>query len=129
MSALKKCLFIILGSLCTALGIAGVFLPVLPTTPLLLAAAFFFSRSSERLNAWLVETKAYKAYVEPFKSGRGVTVKKKLTILGISYSIMAVSAILVAKPIVWGILGCVAVFLLWLVTFYLPTERSVFDEE
>lgn len=129
MSALKKCLFVILGSLCTALGIAGVFLPVLPTTPLLLAAAFFFSRSSERLNAWLVETKAYKAYVEPFKSGRGATVKKKLTILGISYSIMAVSAILVAKPIVWGILGCVAVFLLWLVAFYLPTERSVFDEE
>ena len=55
--------------------------------------------------------------------------KKKLTILGVSYSIMAMSAILVAKPIVWGILGCVAVFLLWLVAFYLPTERSVFDEE
>lgn len=127
MKTLKKCLFIALGLLCTALGIVGVFLPVLPTTPLLLAAAFFFSRSSDRLNTWLVETKTYKTYVEPFKNGRGVTVKKKLTILGVSYSIMAISAIMVAKPVVWGVLGCVALFLLWLVAFYLPTERSAAD--
>lgn len=124
MNLVKKCLLIALGSLCTALGIAGVFLPVLPTTPLLLAAAFLFSRSSERLNSWLIGTKAYKSYVEPFKNGQGVTVRKKLSILGVSYAVMAVSALVVAKPVVWGILSCVALFLLWLVAFRLPTLKD-----
>ena len=124
MNTVKKVVFVSVGCLCVALGVAGAFLPVLPTTPFLLAAAFLFSRSSQRLNSWLVKTKVYKAYVEPINSGEGIPVRKKASILGVSYAVMAVSAITVARPSVWVILGCVAVYLFWLIGFHVPTAPA-----
>ena len=72
MNPLKKAIYVSVGCLCVVLGVCGAFLPVLPTTPLLLAAAFLFSRSSQRLNDWLAQTEVYKAYVEPINSGDGI---------------------------------------------------------
>lgn len=125
---LKKAIFVSVGCLCVVLGICGAFLPVLPTTPLLLAAAFLFSRSSQRLNDWLVKTKVYKTYVEPINAGDGIPLRKKASILGVSYAVMAVSAIAVARPLVWAILGCVAVFLFWLIGFRVPTAPATETE-
>ena len=127
MSSLRKGLFIVAGSLCAALGITGIFIPVLPTTPLLLLAAFLFSRSSERLNAWLVGTKAYRSYVEPFKTTGGISRSKKARILVVSFSIMAISALLVRRWYVWVILAAVALFLLWLMCLRIPTVEP--DED
>ncbi len=128
MNPLKKAVFVSVGCLCVALGVAGAFLPVLPTTPLLLAAAFLFSRSSQRLNDWLASTKVYKVYVEPINSDAGVPIRKKATILGVSYAIMLVSAIVMARPLVWAILSCVAVFLFWLIGFHVPTAPAKIAE-
>jgi uncharacterized membrane protein YbaN (DUF454 family) len=50
-----RILWIILGFLSTACAIAGVLLPLVPTTPFLLLAAFAFARSSPRLHGWLVK--------------------------------------------------------------------------
>lgn len=124
MNPVKRIIFVSVGCLCVALGAAGAFLPVLPTTPFLLAAAFLFSRSSQRLNSWLVKTKVYKAYVEPINSGEGIPVRKKASILCVSYAVMVISAITVARPSVWVILGCVAVFLFWLIGFHVPTAPA-----
>ena len=64
-------LFIALGVVCVDLSAVGAVLPVLPTTPFLLAAAFFFARSSDRLNDWLRATKLYKSHLETFERARG----------------------------------------------------------
>lgn len=47
--------WVALGGLSLGLGVVGIFLPILPTVPFLILAAFAFSRSSERLHRWLVE--------------------------------------------------------------------------
>ena len=107
--------------LCFVLGCIGVFVPVLPTTPLLLLATFLFARSSERCHAWICSTKVYKNYVAAFKEAGGMPATAKVRMLTISYAALALSAFLVQKPFVWVILTCVAVFLLWLVTFRIPT--------
>lgn len=76
-----KILFLILGFLCMGIGAIGVVLPVLPTTPFLLLAAFFLARGSSRFHSWFISTKLYKNNLESFVSSRAMTMKTKLSIL------------------------------------------------
>ena len=69
------------GFLCFALGMVGVVLPILPTTPFILVAAFCFARSSARLNSWFKGTKVYKQVLEGYVTKRSMTLRAKLTIL------------------------------------------------
>ena len=103
------------------LGCIGVFLPVLPTTPLLLLATFLFARFSPRMHAWIAETKVYRSYVVPFKGAGGIPLGTKARIITVSYIVLAISAFAVQKTHVWIILACVAVFLAWLMAFRIPT--------
>ena len=105
---------------CT-LGCVGVFVPVLPTTPLLLLATFLFAKSSPRCHAWIVSTKVYKTYVEAFKQAGGIPASTKVRILTVSFLVMGASALIVQKPVVWVILGCVALFLIYLMFVRIPT--------
>ena len=54
MKPLRKYLFLIAGLASMILGFIGMFLPILPTTPFMILAAFFFSKSSEKLHKWLL---------------------------------------------------------------------------
>jgi uncharacterized membrane protein YbaN (DUF454 family) len=63
-----RILMIVLGWLSIALGILGAFLPLLPTTPFMLLAAFFFSRGSKRLHLWLVEHPRFGHYVRDWEA-------------------------------------------------------------
>ena len=104
-----------------ALGFVGIVIPVLPTTPFLLLAAFLFAKSSPRCHAWIVSTKVYKNYVEAFKESGGMPVSQKVKVLAISLPIMGVSAFVAQKVTVWVIIGCAATFLLYLVLIRIPT--------
>ena len=103
------------------LGCVGVFIPVLPTTPLLLLATFLFAKSSPRCHAWIVSTKVYRTYVEAFKQAGGIPASTKVRILTVSFVIMGASALIVQKPVVWAVLGCVALFLVYLMFVRIPT--------
>lgn len=121
MNAVVRYLMLGAAWLCFGLGCIGVFVPVLPTTPLLLLATFLFARSSERCHQWICSTRVYKEYVAVFKEAGGIPAATKVRILVVSYAVMLVSAIVVQRVHVWIILGCVALFLLWLMTFRIPT--------
>ena len=108
---------------CFAVGCVGVFIPVLPTTPLLLLATFLFAKSSPRLHDWICGTKVYRTYVVAFKQAGGVPLSAKVRILAISFTLMGISAWAVQKVAVWVILGCVSVFLLWLMFVRIPTVK------
>ena len=102
-----KVFYIVLGLLSLGLGFVGTFLPVLPTTPLLLLAAFCFARSSERLNNWFKGTQLYKKNLESFVQGRGMTKKAKLRIMGTVTLIMAIAFIAMRNTTIGRI--CLAV--------------------
>ena len=81
MHSLIKIILISVGSLSVLLGILGIFLPLLPTTPFLLLAALCYSRSSERFYQWLVTNRWFGEYIRNYREGRGITSKHKITIL------------------------------------------------
>jgi len=69
---------IISGTLFLGLGLLGLVLPILPTTPFLLLAAFCYSRSSKRFYDWLMSNRLFGSYLKNYKEGRGMPVKAKL---------------------------------------------------
>ncbi|MDO4443799.1 MAG: DUF454 family protein, partial [Slackia sp.] len=88
-------------------------------------ATFLFAKSSPRCQARIEKTKVYRSYVVPFKEQGGITFKRKLHILGLSFTVMGISAFMVQKPLVWGILAAVALFLLWLMGWRIPTVGDI----
>ena len=65
------------GLLCLTLGFAGIFLPLLPTTPLVLLAAFCFSKSSERMHRWLIEHPRLGPTIRDWQENRVIRPKTK----------------------------------------------------
>lgn len=74
-------LCIVAGFICMGIGIIGIILPVVPTTPLLLLASFFFVRGSKKFEVWFKGTSVYKKHLESFVRERSMTLKQKITIL------------------------------------------------
>ena len=84
---LKKVVLIVIGTISMLIGIIGVFLPVLPTTPLLLLTSYCYIKSSDRLSEKFMKTKIYDKYVRNFHEKGGMTLKGKL-MLTIPVSLM-----------------------------------------
>lgn len=118
---MKRALLIAAGCLSFAVGILGIAIPVLPTTPLLLLATFLFAKSSPRLHRRVVESKPYRLYVAPFKDAGGMPRSAKAKALLLTYAVMGISAYLVQKPLVWTILACCALIMLYVIGWRIPT--------
>nr|WP_309100470.1 YbaN family protein [Fredinandcohnia onubensis] len=79
--SITKFLYIVLGFIFFGLGVVGIILPIIPTTPLLLLASFFFVKGSEKFDRWFKGTSIYKKHLEGFVKRREMTLKQKVTIL------------------------------------------------
>jgi len=79
---LKKFVLIALGSISLGLGILGLFVPVLPTTPFLLLTAWLYSKSSPTLYYWLLNNKYFGKYIKRYREGLGIPLKTKIIGVG-----------------------------------------------
>lgn len=69
---------VILGYVCVALGVLGIFLPVLPTTPFLLLASYLFYRSSPTAQKWLLGHKYLGPYITDFQMHKSISLRVKI---------------------------------------------------
>lgn len=106
---MKKRLFLLLGWIFTGLALIGVVLPVLPTTPFILLAAWLFAKSSARCERWLKSTRVYKRYAVPYLEAGGLSTRKKVELLVTVYAVLLVSGLLIANTHVRIFLGVLAV--------------------
>lgn len=75
---LLRSLLFALGCLSVALGVLGLFLPILPTTPFMLLAAGCFARSSERFYCWITSHHRYGPMIADYLAGKGLSLRVKL---------------------------------------------------
>ena len=92
-----KFLLAFLGSVSLMLGIMGIFLPVLPTTPFLLLSAALYVRSSQRLYNWLMSHKHLGAYIRNFREHKALPLRVKIVSVTMVWATLLYCAIFVAK--------------------------------
>ena len=107
---MSKYLFAAAGLALFGLGCVGIFLPLLPATPFLLAAALCFARGSRRLDDWFRSTRIYTKYVKDFRERRAMTLRSKVSVMvavtalmGAGFAMMgAAPAGRIVLAVVWG---------------------------
>lgn len=110
---MKKILYILVGSIAVVLGAVGAVVPMLPTVPFLMLAAFCFARSSDRLDRWLKGTKLYRENLKDLAERRGMTKKAKIRVMATVTILMSIGfALMGMKGIVSG---CIVLSAIWLI--------------
>ena len=92
-----KYILLFLGTLSLSLGIIGIFLPVLPTTPFLLLAATLYMRSSEKLYNWLLSHHYLGEYIRNFREYKAIPLRVKVVSVSLVWATLLYCAVAVAK--------------------------------
>jgi hypothetical protein len=126
----RQRVYFVLGVINTGLGTAGIFLPLLPTTPFLLLAAYLFARSNDRWHRWLLCHPSLGPYIHAFRKKSGLTRTQKYRIAASMTVIMWTSIFF--SPYSWMramllvMWGFWTLLLVWMKTAPVPTfEPSV----
>jgi len=120
-----KIIYISLGLLFVGIGAVGAFVPILPTTPFLLLASFFFSKGSEKFEKWFRETKLYKNYLEEFLKHRSMKLGTKIKLLSLATSVLLFSAYLV-KILPFRIF--IAIVIVYLYYYFIFRIKTIANE-
>jgi uncharacterized membrane protein YbaN (DUF454 family) len=113
------------GILCVGLGVLGIFVPLLPTTPFLLLAAACFVRSSPRLYAWLIQHPWFGKYILYYREYRAIPLRAKIFVLALLWAVIGYAAWRVATA--WWLRGLLAAVALG-VTIHLAQLRTLTQE-
>ncbi|EPN43778.1 hypothetical protein A244_26806 [Pseudomonas syringae pv. actinidiae ICMP 18807] len=113
-------LLMAIGWLGVVLGVIGIFLPVLPTTPFLLLAAACFARSSPRFYHWLINHPQLGPWIGDYLEGNGIPLKGKVYAVGMMWLSIGLSCYLVAQPWARAFMLTSAV----LVTIYILRQKT-----
>jgi uncharacterized membrane protein YbaN (DUF454 family) len=104
----KKYLLIFAGLVSFGFGVAGMFLPVLPTTPFLLLSAACFLRSSDRLYHWLTTHRLFGRYITNYIKYKAITRRTKIFTIALLWITITLSVISIDKTLIRLVLLFVA---------------------
>lgn len=126
MNRMKKAMYVTIACVGLVLGAIGSVVPLLPSFPFLLLAAFGFGKSSERLHTWFISTNLYKKNLESYVQGRGMTQAAKLRVMGTVTLVMLISFIAMHRVPVGRI--CLAVVWVVHVVYFVFGVRTIEGE-
>ena len=96
-SPMSRTVWFVLGFLSMTVGLIGIPVPGLPTTPLMILAAACFAKSSQRLYDWIINNRMFGEHVKNYREGNGIPKKSKPIILGTMWSFV-LFAVLIGIP-------------------------------
>ncbi len=120
-----RLLYLIIGLVSLTLGIIGIPLPILPTTPFLLLAMACFARSSKRFESWLHQTKLYQIYVADYRETKAIARSRKKKIILQIYVLMGISIFF--APLIWVKIALFAltIFITYYLFWRIPDKEDV----
>ena len=113
LSKARKWLLMICGLAAVGLGVFGIFLPLLPTTPFLLLAAACFLRSSDRLYDWLIHHRWFGRTIRQYREHKAVSLQTKLATLLLLWITLAISGMVIDVPWLRLVLLLVGIGVTW----------------
>ncbi len=86
-------LLIAAGTVSVFLGLLGIILPLLPTTPFLLLAAASYAKSSDKFYNWLITNRFFGNYIKNYREGKGIPLRVKITAISFLWTTILITAI------------------------------------
>ncbi len=112
----RRAAWFVLGVSALGLGVVGVVVPLLPTTPFILLAAFAFSRSSDRWHRWLISHRTFGPLIEDWRAYGAISRRTKAASTLAMAAVLGISAVLAVPWPVFAVqvlvLVAVAAFIL-----------------
>jgi len=119
----SKLVWNILGSLFVGIGVIGIFVPLLPTTPFILLAAYCFNNGSERMSNWLKNNKLIGSYINNYREKKGITMRAKMNSIFILWITISISIYFINNLYIRIILALVIVGVTTHL-YMIPTARN-----
>ena len=121
-----KKIFVILGSVALALGIIGIFIPLLPTTPLLLLAAALYFKGSPKHYEWLINHPHLGEYIRNFREYRAIPLKAKVVSVSFVWLTIGYCIFRVVAEWWWAqlLLALLAVAITWHILSFATLKRE-----
>lgn len=121
-----RVLYMIGGTLSLTLGVIGIFVPGLPTTPFVLLSAALYAKSSEKLYNWLLDNKFLGPRIKNYQKQKGVTLKGKYRIIALMVTMVLFSAFVILRSLFVAKIavltaGVIGVFV---VRYVVPTAKE-----
>ena len=101
MRKLGKKILIVFGTFFLGVGVIGIFVPLLPTTPFLLLSAGCYARSSKRLYDWLMSNRYFGRHLKDYMGGKGISLNLKIITLSLFVMTIAYSVIFIIDNNFW----------------------------
>lgn len=120
----RRLAFVAGGLVCVGVGAVGIVVPGLPTTVFFIAAAWCFSRSSPRLEQWVLGLPKIGPAVRAYRAGLGMPKRAKQWAIGSIVVFSAISALVVGHPAFTAVVLAVAAIGVWYVGWRVPTAAA-----
>lgn len=122
--SLVRILLIVLGTLSLCIGVIGIAVPGLPTTPFLLLAAGLYIKSSDRLYQKLINNRFVGPYILEFQTKKGMTIRTKLFAISSMWIMITISIVFLITPqsirVLVAIIGVIGTIVMG---FAVPTKK------
>ena len=122
MNRFTQGLLIIIGTIFVVLGILGIFLPLLPTTPFLLLGASCYVKGSERLYSWLINNRFLGVYIKNYREKKGIPMKAKIIAISMLWITMSYTLFFVVSN---TYIRAILLFIAAGVTWHVASQKTV----
>ena len=118
---LLKWILITAGTIFVGLGILGIFIPILPTTPFLLLGAICYARSSKRFYDGLINNRLIGSYIKNYQEGKGIPLKVKISTISLLLITILFSVFFIIQNI-W--IKLIFLLIAFIVTFHILSIKT-----